>query len=143
MQIHSLVFVLAVYCLCYKLQYFNKPSTGGPGQTGSELQGRLVYHELSGIDGNIQLLYEMSAPVLTGAGDSRIFGIDYDTDTKMKVWMILIPIPRPRDVQYSFPIRILIPRLCKWYKVKSDEMPQFIMWDIKNLKKKNQYRDQY
>ena len=34
----------------------------------------------------------------------------------------------PRDGQKSIPIMILIPRLCKWYKVKFEELSQFIEW---------------
>ena len=33
-----------------------------------------------------------------------------------------------RDGQNSIPIPILIPRLCKCYKVKYEEMSQFIEW---------------
>ena len=63
-----------------------------------------------------------------GAGDSRVFSIDYDSDTKFKVWAIPRPISRPRGGQNSIPIPILIPRLCKCYKVKYEEMFKFIEW---------------
>ena len=69
-----------------------------------------------------------------GAGDSRVFSIDYDSDTKLKVWAIPIPISRPRDGQNSIPIPILIPRLCKCYKVKYEEMSQFIEWGTQKYK---------
>ena len=65
---------------------------------------------------------------IPGAGDSIVFSIDYDSDTKLKVWAIPISISIPRDGQNWIPIPILIPILCKCYKVKYEEMSQFIEW---------------
>ena len=79
----------------------------------------------SGVVGVTDQVKDILGP---GFGDSRVFSIDYDTDTKKKVWTIPIPISRPRDGQNSIPIPILIPRLCKCYKVKYEEMSQFIEW---------------
>ena len=45
---------------------------------------------------------------------------------QIKVWTIQLPISGPRDVQHSILIPILIPRLCKRFKIKFVKMFQVI-----------------
>ena len=90
-----------------EMGYINSLNDSGPWNVGEKIEFA-CYHcrsrRFQGFQYRLRYRYQKK-----GLDDS-----DTDIDT--------------RDGQNSIPIPILIPRLCKCYKVKYEEMSQFIEW---------------